>query len=79
MKKLVCVGCGATEDLNEPTGNIHTVKFIDLHPQYDSNGGPDKPIEEDLCKRCRNRVRREFLGEADDTLLDMPLMLRESV
>lgn len=78
MKKLVCIGCGYTEDLNEPSGKIHTVQLVDLTPMFDAPHGPDKTVEEDLCDKCRARVRRDFFGEDDATLLDMPLMKVET-
>lgn len=74
MKRLVCVGCGFAEDLNNPSGNIHTMQLVDLSPMYNTPGGPDKVIEEDLCKACREKVRRDFFGVSDIELLDMPLM-----
>jgi hypothetical protein len=74
MKKIVCVGCGLSEDLENPSGSIHPVQLVDLSPIYDTQEGPDKTVEEDLCKRCRGRLRRDFFGEADAELLDMPLM-----
>jgi len=74
MKQLVCVGCGLTEDLSNPTGSIHPMQLVDLSPTYDTPEGPDKTIEEDLCKKCRTKVRQNFFGEEDDVLLNMPLM-----
>lgn len=74
MKQLVCVGCGVREDLNAPSGDIHPVQLVDLSPLYDTPEGPDKPIEEDLCAKCRARLRRDFFGETDAELLEMPLM-----
>lgn len=77
MRRLVCNGCGLAEDLDEPTGTIHRVQLIDLeNTTYSENESsrPDRPVEEDLCKSCRDKVRREFFGVADGELLDMPLM-----
>lgn len=77
MRKLVCNGCGLTEDLAESSGDIHRVKLIDLaDTTYAENPAsrPDKPIEEDLCGSCRKKVRSEFFGENEVELLDMPLM-----
>ena len=74
MRRLVCVGCGASEDLNNPTGDIRTVQFSDLTPLYTETGQPEKAVTEDLCASCRARVRRDFFGEVDETLLEMPLM-----
>lgn len=78
MKRLICAGCGMGEDLNDPTGTIHTMQFVDLSPTYSTPNGPDKTVEEDLCNRCRDKVRREFFGIADATLLEMPLMKLEA-
>jgi hypothetical protein len=74
MRRLVCMGCGVGEDLNDPTGDIHTVQFIDLTSPYEDTGGPDRPIQEDLCTKCRNLIRRNFFGESEAELLDMPMM-----
>jgi hypothetical protein len=74
MKRLICVGCGAGEDLNDPTGDIHTVEIRDLTSPYDDNGPPDRPIQEDLCARCRTELRIKYFGESEPELLDMPLM-----
>lgn len=74
MRRLTCIGCGLSEDLNDPSGNIHTMQLLDLTPPYTPSGGPDKPIQEDLCKACRDKVRRHFFGELEDELLDMPMM-----
>ena len=74
MKRLVCIGCGAGEDLNNPTGDIHTVQLIDLTPNYTTPAGPDKSVEEDLCCSCRDKLRREFFGVVDAELLEMPMM-----
>lgn len=76
MKRLICAGCGFGEDLDDPTGTIHTMQFVDTAPLYATPGGPDKTVEEDLCKRCRDRIRREFFGIEDENLLEMPLMKR---
>jgi hypothetical protein len=74
VKRLVCVGCGVAEDLDNPTGNIHTVQLVDTAPTYNTPSGPDKTVEEDLCKRCRDELRRTFFGEVEAELLEMPLM-----
>lgn len=75
MKRVICGGCGVGEDLNDPSGNIHTIQLVDTFPVYDSTGSrPDDVIEEDLCKACRKRIRQEFFGEVDGELLEMPLM-----
>lgn len=74
MKKLVCMGCGAAEDLTNPTGAIHTMQLIDLTPPFQEPIGPDSVVEEDLCARCRERMRRDFFGVEDGKLLEMPLM-----
>jgi hypothetical protein len=78
MRRLVCNGCGLAEDLNNPSGTIHPVKLVDMAPTYaglDINGaGPDKPVEEDLCESCRKKLRRDYFGEVEAELLDMPLM-----
>lgn len=77
MKKIVCAGCNLTEDLDNPTGAIHRIQMIDLAPRYDTEKAPpDKDVEEDLCESCRKKIRREFFGEAEAELLDMPLMKR---
>ena len=77
MRRLVCNGCGLAEDLDNPTGTIHRVQFLDLTPRPEGLGAPsqaDSPVEEDLCLSCRDKVRRDFFGVADGELLDMPLM-----
>jgi hypothetical protein len=74
MKRLICVGCGVGEDLDNPTGDIHTIQVTDSTSPYCETGGPDTPIQEDLCSRCRTRLRQEFFGESEAELLDMPLM-----
>jgi len=74
MKKLVCVGCGLTEDLDNPAPTIHPVQLVDLAPVWSTPAGPDKTVEEDLCPKCRSRLRRDFFGEEDAELLEMPLM-----
>lgn len=74
MKRLICVGCGAGEDLEAPTGDIRTMKLIDLTPPYSDTGPPETPIEEDLCYNCRTKLRRDFFGEVQEELLDMPMM-----
>lgn len=74
MKRLICAGCGLGEDLNDPTGNIHTMKFVDATAPFTTPDGVDKTVEEDLCTRCRDKVRREFFGVQDAKLLEMPLM-----
>jgi hypothetical protein len=74
MKRLVCMGCGAGENLDDPTGDIHSVQLIDLTSPYEDTGGPDRPITEDLCSNCRTLIRRNFFGETESELLDMPLM-----
>jgi hypothetical protein len=74
VKRLVCNGCGLGEDLNNPTGIIHTVQLVELTPTYATSGGPDKTVEEDLCKSCRDKLRRDFFGVIDAELLEMPLM-----
>ena len=74
MRRLICVGCGAGEDLNNPTGDIHTIQLTDLTSPYDDNGPPDPPIQEDLCYDCRTKLRHAYFGESEAELLDMPLM-----
>ena len=74
MRRLICVGCGKGEDLETPTGDIRTMQLVDLTPLYSNTGPPDKPIEEDLCGECITKLRREFFGEPNDELLNMPLM-----
>lgn len=80
MRRLVCNGCGLAENLDEPSGTIHRVQLKDLASTYaelDKPGPgvrPDSTVEEDLCKACRDKLRREFFGIADAELLDMPLM-----
>jgi|GraSoiStandDraft_4_1057263.scaffolds.fasta_scaffold74606_6 hypothetical protein len=74
MKQLVCIGCGYSENMNNPNLSIHPMQLLDLAPVYETPNGPDKPIEEDLCKNCRIKVRQIFFGEEDSTLLHMPLM-----
>jgi hypothetical protein len=74
MKRLICIACGAGEDLNDPTGDIHPVQLVDLTPTYTPPSGPDKAVEEDLCKSCRDKLRREFFGVVDAELLEMPMM-----
>ena len=80
MRRLVCNGCGLAEDLDNPTGTIHLVRLEDLSSPYAELDTPgkgvarDRTVEEDLCKSCRDKLRREFFGVADGELLDMPLM-----
>jgi hypothetical protein len=75
MKRVICSGCGIGEDLNDLTGNIHTVQLIDTTPVWDSSGSrPDEVVEEDLCGDCRRRIRQEFFGIMEAELLNMPLM-----
>lgn len=74
MRKLVCAGCGFTEDLNNQTGAIHTMQLIDLSPLYDTLTRPDAPIEEDLCGKCRDRIRFDFFGIHEPELLGLPFM-----
>jgi hypothetical protein len=77
MRRLVCIGCGVAEDMDNPTGDIHPMKLVDLaDTTYAENEAsrPDKAAEEDLCARCRKKLRQQFFGEADGELLDMPLM-----
>ena len=74
MRRLVCNGCGLAEDLDNPTGAIHMVQLKDLAETYNLDSRPDSTVEEDLCKSCRDKLRREFFGVADAELLDMPLM-----
>lgn len=74
MKRLVCIGCGLAEDLNNPTGDIHTVQLVDLTPMWETPSTPDKAVEEDLCGACRKKLRHQFFGEGDGELLEMPLM-----
>lgn len=76
MRRLICAGCGIGEDLNDPSGIIHTMQLVDLSPTYSTPGGVDKPVQEDLCPRCRDKIRREFFGVQDAELLEMPLMRR---
>lgn len=75
MRRLVCIGCGLAEDLENPTGDIHTVQLVDLAPTYDSvSGPPDRTVQEDLCGGCRKKLRSNFFGEVEAELLDMPMM-----
>ena len=74
MKRLICAGCGVGEDLNDPTGAIHPMQFVDLSPAYSTPGGVDATVQEDLCGRCRDKLRRDFFGIEDGKLLEMPLM-----
>jgi hypothetical protein len=75
MKRIVCGGCGISEDLNDPAGHIHTVQLVDTTPVWDSSGSrPDEVAEEDLCRDCRIRIRQEFFGIIEAELLNMPLM-----
>ena len=76
MRRLVCSGCGLTENLDQPTGAIHPVQLVDLaETTYDlERDSPDKTVQEDLCKACRARIRREFFGIIEAELLEMPLM-----
>jgi hypothetical protein len=77
MRRIVCIGCGFAEDMNNPTGNIHRMKLVDLTPRPEAMGAESKadlPIEEDLCQTCRKKLRSEFFGESDAGLMDMPLM-----
>lgn len=74
MKRLICNGCGVGEDLNNPTGNIHTVQLVDASGTYTVPGGPDSTVEEDLCGACRKKLRFEFFGVVDEELMEMPLM-----
>lgn len=77
MKRLICVGCGVGEDLDDPTGDIHPMQLVDLKPMYSETGPPEPPVEEDLCGKCRTRLRAEFFGMADPDMLEMPLMRTE--
>lgn len=74
MRRLMCAGCGLAEDLDNPTGMIHTMQFVDMSPVYSTQGGVDQTVQEDLCKRCRDKLRRDFFGVEDGRLLEMPLM-----
>ena len=74
MRRLMCAGCGLAEDLDNPTGTIHTMQFVDLSPTYSTPGGVDQTAQEDLCGRCRSRIRAEFFGIEDSKLLEMPFM-----
>lgn len=78
MRRLVCNGCGLAEDLDNPSGTIHPVQLVDLAPTYaglDQPGAsPDRPIEEDLCAKCRKKLRMDYFGDNDPELLEMPLM-----
>lgn len=80
MRRLVCNGCGLAEDLDNPSGTIHPVQLIDKASPYAEleNPGkgvaPDKIAEEDLCAACRAKLRRDYFGEVEAELLDMPLM-----
>jgi hypothetical protein len=74
MRRLICAGCGMGEDLNDPTGAIHTMQFVDMTPPFTTPDGGDKTVEEDLCRRCRDKIRRDFFGIEDTKLLEMPLM-----
>lgn len=76
MKRLICAGCGFGEDLNDPNTTIHTMQFVDKSPPYSTPGGTDETVEEDLCVRCRDKIRRDFFGIEDAKLLEMPLMKR---
>jgi hypothetical protein len=74
MKRLICIACGVGEDLNNPTGDIHAVQLVDMSPNYTTPDGPDKTVEEDLCRSCRDKLRREFFGVVDAELMEMPMM-----
>lgn len=74
MRRLVCIGCGVGENLDDPSGDIRTMQLSDLTPLYSDLGQPEKPIEEDLCANCRTKLRQQFFGESEAELLDMPLM-----
>lgn len=74
MKRLICAGCGYSEDLDEPTGEIRTMQVSDLSDRYGVPGGLEKTVTEDLCKKCRDRLRRDFFGILDGELMGMPLM-----
>lgn len=74
MRRLVCNGCGLAEDLDNPSGDIHPIQIVDKAQTYNIESRPDKPIEEDLCSRCRKKLRSEYFGENDPELLEMPLM-----
>jgi hypothetical protein len=74
MKRLICIGCGVGEDLDNPAGDIHTVRLVDMTPNYTTPSGPDQPVEEDLCGSCRDKLRQEYFGVSDVKLLDMPMM-----
>lgn len=78
MKRLLCAGCGMGEDLNDQTGTIHTIQLVDKTPPYSELGDADRTVEEDLCIRCRDKIRREFFGIEDAKLLEMPLMRKEA-
>ena len=78
MKRLICAGCGLGENLDDPTGTIHAMQLVDVTPLYTTPTGVDKTVEEDLCERCRDKLRREFFGIMDAELLEMPFMKREA-
>lgn len=74
MKRLICVGCGVGEDLDDPTGDIHPMQLVDLKPMYSETGPPDPPVQEDLCGKCRIDVKVKFFGHPEPDILNMPLM-----
>lgn len=78
MRRLVCNGCGLAEDLDNPSGTIHPVQLVDKAPTYagleQPGASPDQTVEEDLCESCRKKLRRDYFGEVEAELLDMPLM-----
>lgn len=78
MKRLICAGCGMGENLDEPTGTIRSMQLVDATPLYSTSGGPEETVSEDLCNRCRDKIRRDFFGIEDAKLLEMPLMRKEA-
>ena len=73
MKRLICIGCGVGEDLENPAGDIRRVQLMDVTDKW-SLQGREEPVEEDLCGSCRGKLRREYFGVSDAELLEMPLM-----
>lgn len=74
MRRLICAGCGAGENLDDPTGNIRTMQFVDTTETWSEVGPPEKPVSEDLCLTCREKIRQEFFNVLGDDPLEIPLM-----
>lgn len=74
MRRLICAGCGAGENLNDPTGDIRTVQIVDLTPQFSEGGRPEAPVSEDLCTSCRVKVKQDFFNVQNEDPMEIPLM-----